>query len=141
VNSHNQHKVLFKFCAAALVLLALTILISRDTVSWIHQLSHHADIEHPHHDHHHCGDSTVAHEFDKCKPEICEHEAHLSAEAEPCFWCSLPLSSIYAEDILKNVSSTLFKTESAFLIYRSFFYSELKSPASNRGPPCSVFLS
>jgi hypothetical protein len=144
LNPNKRYTACFKYFATGLVFLAIAALLSRDAVNWFHQLSHHSEFAHSHHDHdhhHHCGESTSAFDSEKCKPESCEHEGHLSEEAEPCFWCNLPLASIYAENILKNTTSTLFKTESAFLTSSSFFFSELKSPASNRGPPCFVFVS
>jgi len=141
VNLTKLHSVIYKFTATFFVFVAVCTYLSHDAVFWIHEHSHHHANEHNHDGHHNCGSAHQVVEYDRCKPESCDHDAHFSPENTPCFWCNLPPSSVYAEDQLAKSSFSIAAHTSTANNYNSSILKGLNQKNRNRGPPYCISLS
>jgi hypothetical protein len=140
VKTHNLYSAFYRFTATLFVFVAVCTYLSHDVVFWLHEQTHHHADEHSHTNHHNCSSAHQVVEYDRCKPESCEHDAHFSPESTPCFWCNLPPSSVTAEEPISKASFTSLEQSGSKISFYPTLLKGLNQKNGNRGPPYFISI-
>jgi hypothetical protein len=135
VKLDNLYSVIYRFTATFFVFVAVCTYLSHDAVFWLHEQSHQYANEHNHDGHHNCGTSHQVVEYDRCKPESCDHDAHFAPENTPCFRCNLPPNSVHSDEQVTKSSFSVVELSGSKIIFYPSLLKGLNQKNGNRGPP------